>query len=394
MHIRSTELSEHPIGGVCSSNNGCLSGNCLNGICCDLYHKCCDEHDHCADDEKCDFGKFYCVNKPQVTPQPEAPAPTPALTPPPIVDNCLGIEDSEKMIICYTEAGYGAADISYCQGIQSPDGKNICLVGFVNRTGDASLCETGIDNNAINPTYAHDMCFQAAAITNIDPTYCGRIGFELQKDLCYLSIAPMKGDVTICSNISGALNKDFCIKNVALEKNDDSLCDMIAGDTKDLCYRGLAVSKKDATLCDKTSHDGEKSMCIVEYVKATGDTAFCYSVEPGYYRDECLGDELVPTMIPTPIPTIEPTPIPTLEPTPLPTEIPAEDYILTLDLGEIEISGTQAFDNGAVYFSFLYNKLEDNIAITGVSLCAGDESCSVSEASGCHSYVMRDRLRL
>jgi len=316
----------------------------------------------------------------------------------------MGIDNSEKKVICYTDVGYGAVDVSYCQGIQNPDGRNQCLVGFVNRTGDASICETGIDNDD-----TRDMCFQAAAYTNIDPTHCGRIGYELRRNLCYSGIAPMKGDVTVCSSITGTMDKDFCIKKIASDKNDDSMCDMITGDVKNLCYRELVAIRKDASLCDKTSSDVERSMCIVEYVQASGDTAFCYSLEPGYFRDECLGDEAVatpaptpeptaiptpiptaePTLLPTMVPTVEPTPAPTPEPTMAPTPTPVPDTITDLDLEDMEIAFIQAFDSGAVSLSKIKNKLKETIVLDSVSTCTS-EFCSVSEAAGCQGLSGED----
>ncbi len=57
--ILQVKLSEP--GDSCSTNEGCTTGNCQNGVCCAGGEKCCESDAHCGRTEMCDTGRFYCI---------------------------------------------------------------------------------------------------------------------------------------------------------------------------------------------------------------------------------------------------------------------------------------------------------------------------------------------
>ena len=52
-----------PIGGSCSENSECDTGNCQNKVCCKAGETCCDNDAHCKGEEMCDMARLYCVSK-------------------------------------------------------------------------------------------------------------------------------------------------------------------------------------------------------------------------------------------------------------------------------------------------------------------------------------------
>ena len=409
-----------------------------------------------------------------------------------IQDPCVGISDEDKGVECYMQIGYGVPASSYCDGLGNRARRSLCVIGYVNKTGNPSLCESKIEDPARVPA-----CYFIAAISTRDPSLCENIIDDELRKSCYTRIAvhtclekssttetrdcfvkqgydtadssfcaelPVTGsgpsycligfvnktgDASICDSmiedaglqhkcyeVAAISKKDFslceritndsslrdsCLSGVAAQTNDHSVCGMMT--SSDNCYRTIAVNTKDVTLCGRIVEAPNRNGCIIKIVKATGDTAFCNEIEPGFRRDECLGEKAattpvpttVPTALPTPIPTIEPTstptpppeptsastptptpkststptPTPTPSPTPTPTPIPVPDTITDLDLDDMEIAFIQAFDSGAVSLSQIKNKRKETIAITSVSTCTG-EDCTVSEAEGCQGVSGED----
>ena len=52
-----------PNGEVCTKDEGCVSGNCRNGMCCITGRDCCASDRDCGPDEVCDAERSYCVTQ-------------------------------------------------------------------------------------------------------------------------------------------------------------------------------------------------------------------------------------------------------------------------------------------------------------------------------------------
>ena len=371
---RETEL---PNGSHCTSPNGCLSGHCVNGVCCETGHQCCGEPHHCGTGEAapraCDFSKHYCVEKsslvatpgPTQVPTPEAttsptPAPTaeptivptsipttePASTPtfaPTPEPTSMPMPESEPAESVVMGLMLDALKIDM---MMAKDNGGVTL-GMITNTGVASVQINGIMT-----------CLGESCTPTLSPKCAGYREENPTADLDQLLPSGAGIFVSNCFNNGDDYEPKTEGEEVTLGiAIDYTLVDTLEGRMTDTKHVAMEVTKASTPL-DTTS-----------------------AAEP----------TSAPTPAPTTKPTIAPTPSPTPTPvpTPIPTPIPVPDTISDLDLEDIEIAFIQAFDSGAVSLSQIKNKRKETIAITSVSTCTG-MACTIGEAEGCQGVSGED----
>ena len=352
-----------PNGSYCTSRQGCISGHCVNGVCCEAGHQCCGEPHHCGTGEAaprtCDFSKHYCVEKsslvgtpvPTQVPTPKAttaPTPAPTAVPTPIPTTVPTPVPTPTHTPTPTPTQIPTPESAYAESVvmglmldalkidmmMAKDNGGVTL-GMITNTGVASVQINGIMTclgESCAPTLS-PMCVgyrEVTATTGLDQVLPPEAGLF----------------VSNCFNNGGAYETKAEGEEVTLGiAIDYTVVDTLEGRTTDTKHVAMEVTKASTPL-DTTP--------TTEPTSAPTPTT-------------------TPTSTPTPTPSPTPTPTSAPEPTPSLTPEPGE-YIRTLTLDPFEASMIGTHDSGEFFLGGITNKGMESLRIKGIMTCIG-ESC-------------------
>jgi len=195
---------------------------------------------------------------------------------------CKGIESENGRQVCMVDSAVAAKDATLCGKITATALQTDCYSRIAAVTNDPALCVKVAEQSRA-------FCERDVVIANGDAAGCAALS-ETPKDDCYSHFAQNETEWRHCLNIANRAQRDLCLEEISRKANDPWGCVKLTDiyPNRESCIFALSIATNTTETCHELLEREDFNFCIINIAAKTQQPELCEEAASDY-RSICRG---------------------------------------------------------------------------------------------------------